>query len=73
MYKQASLDAEACLKDMQERLKKLKGQNKPKGLPDMPGNTDVTDPLYPTSHNQPKEQYWAGTRTFAGSGGGPEL
>lgn len=77
MHKLASNEAadagEAYLQDMNERMAKFKGENAPKGLPSMPGNTDVTDATYPTAHNQPKEQYWAGTKLVAGSGGGPIL
>lgn len=73
MRKIASAEEDSILQNMQERLKKLKGENAPKGLPDMAGNKDVTDHVYPTLHNQPVDWGWGGVKMITGNGGGPVL
>jgi hypothetical protein len=48
-------------------------ENEPKGLPEMPGNENHTDPDYPTRSTCPEKPLWQACDTIAGSGGGASL
>jgi len=55
---------------IKKELKK-QGPSGPEGLPVQRDNRDVTDPDYPTAHNEPRDHGFTGPTIIAGTGSGP--
>lgn len=69
-YRAGKAAAESAhIDQLQQGLRLMRGQNQPKGLPDMPGNVNYTDTDDPIDYNP--ATIWQNALT--GTGAGPQM